>query len=45
MTEGPREALCPLKSCQLLHNRDVQWIGNPNGNGSPMAIPWEWDKY
>ena len=27
-----------------LHCRDVHGIRNPNGNGNPTVIPWEWDK-
>jgi len=48
----PRSNLTtPMESPWALHihapgstTRDVHGIENPNGNGSPMLIPWEWDK-
>ena len=30
-------------SADKVPSRDVHGIENPNGNGSPMVIPWEWD--
>jgi len=35
---------CKTTSFCQLSTRDVHGIGNPNGNESPMVIPWEWDK-